>query len=239
MIDIGTTDFYFATPKPSKPDLEKYSLLLFDQWEAGVERKLILPDYSLSLEVEEGSINGSGKVAASLAALYFGIATYGSFISGLKTIKEQVVGVSNYLVEKAEQQLGGHVEPPRVRKYGGTLGSLQRLFVKVQRGEISPEQATKEAEMLLGENAGQSPEFMSELDKSFKETPRFYQQIGFPFEKYDAPPTLAHIESNQSHKRPRMPRVPGPPSPPPASHLRVEVWRESKKHIKSFRTITI
>lgn len=183
-----------------------------------------------------------GKVAASLTALYVGIATYGSFISGLRTIKEQVVTVSDYLVEKAEQQLGSDAGPPRVRKYGGTLGSLQRLFVKVQRGEISPEQATKEAELLLGENAEESPEFMNDLAKSLKTTPRFHQQIGFPFEEYDVFRTVAQIENNQKHDRPRTsrtPRAPGTPSPPPASHLRVEVWRESKKHSKNFRTITI
>lgn len=239
MIDIGTTDFYFSAPQLSKSDLEKYSLLLFDHWEAGVEENLIIPDYSLSLEIEEGSIKGGGKLAASLTALYVGIATYGSFVSGLKIIKEQVVTVSDYLVQKAEQQLGSNAGPPTVRKRGGTLGSLQRLFVKVQRGEISPEQATKEAKLLLGENAEASPEFMDDLAKSFKTIPRFHQQIGFPFEEFAVLPSVAQIENNQKHDRPKTPRVPSRPSPPPASHLRVEVWRESKKHSKNFRTIII
>lgn len=93
--------------------------------------------------------------------------------------------------------------------------------------------------MLLGENAGESPEFMNDLAKSFKTTPRFHQQIGFDFEEYDVFPTVAQIENNQKYDRPRTPRAPGTPTPPPASHLRVVVWRESKKHSKNFRTMTI
>lgn len=239
MIDIGSTDFYFVAPQLSKSELEKYSLLLFDRWDADVEKNLILPDYSLSLKIEEGSIKGGGKIAASLAAIYFGVSSYGSFVSGLKIIIEQVTTVGDYLVQKAEQELGGNVDPTKVRRRSGTLGSLQRLFIKVQRGELSPEQATKEAELLLGENSEESQEFLNDLTKSFKTVPRFHQQIEFPFEKFDMPSSLTQIEKNQKHDYPITPGVPRKPSPPPTSHLRVEVWRESKKHNKNFRTIIV
>jgi len=80
---------------PSLPpqDFESYSTNLFDEWEKSVERTLILPDYSISLEVEEGSIKGGGKIAVALSAPYFGIGNYGSFISGLETIRGATVKI--------------------------------------------------------------------------------------------------------------------------------------------------
>jgi hypothetical protein len=144
MIDIGTTEFYFAVPSFSRQELEQCSLQLFDRWEMSVADNLVIPDYSLSLGVENGSIKGQGRIAVVLGALYFGIGNYGSFISGLKTIRDQVSVVSDLFVESAKQQLGTDFGAAKVRKRSGALGSLQRLFVKVQRGEITPEEATKE-----------------------------------------------------------------------------------------------
>ena len=150
MIAIGTTEFYFAAPNFPRSRLEKYSLTLFDSWELSVERNLLLPDYSLSLEIEEGSINGKGKLAAGLFALYVGIANYGSFISALQIIRDQITTVSDVLIETAGKEVGMQHGTLKVRKRSEVLGALQRLFVKVQRGEISPEQAIVEAELLIG-----------------------------------------------------------------------------------------
>lgn len=98
MIGIGSTDIYIDTPKLSRKDLEEYSRSLFDQWEVYVDGNLELDDYSLSLSVEDGSVKAYGKIAVfSLSALYIGIGQYGSFISGLQTIKRQVNDVSEYV----------------------------------------------------------------------------------------------------------------------------------------------
>lgn len=233
MIDIGTTDFYFAEPHLSKAELEKYSVHLFDRWEHSVERNLLIPDYSLALQVEEGSIKGKGKIAVALGALYFGIGNYGSFISGLQTIREQVVIVGDFLAEKAEQQIGSRAGTPKVRKRSGTLGSLQRLFVKVQRGELTPEQATREAEALIGNEAKDSPEFMVSLAQSLSEAPRFHQQVVLPLEGVeDVPPA----EPSDKERKNRLPTGPVWPAP---THLRIEVWRESKRQVKKVRVVNI
>lgn len=232
MIDIGTTDFYFAVPHLSKRQLERYSLQLFDFWEDSIESNLLIPDYSLSLEVEEGSIKGRGKIAVALGALYFGVGNYGSFISGLQTIRDQVVTVSDYLAEQAEQQLGPRTGPAKVRKRSGTLGSLQRLFVKVQSGELTPEQATAEAEALIGVDANDSPEFMASLAQSLQQAPKFHEQIPLPLEGLEDAPRDT-LPEKEPHRRPSAPYWPLP------SHLRVEVWRESKKQKKNFRTTNV
>lgn len=232
MIDIGTTDFYIAVPSLSKRKLEKYSMHLFDRWERNIEQKLLIPDYSLALQVEEGSIKGSGKIAALLGALYLGIGNYGSFISGLQTIREQASAVGDFLAEAAEEQLGYRSSTTRVRKRSGTLGSLQRLFVKVQRGEMTPEQAMKEAEVLLGGEAQTSPEFMQRMNQSLAEAPLFHQQVPLPLEGAEDVPQRP-IEKD------RVPRRPYDPVWPPPTQFRVEVWRESKKEKKNMRIVTL
>jgi hypothetical protein len=233
MIAIGTTDFYFSLPSPSRLQLEKYSLQLFDHWAQRIDHRLLLPDYSLSLEVEEGSISGKGKVAAGLAALYMGISSYGSFISGLQIIRDQVSVVSDILADAAKQNIQSHYGAAKVRKRSETLGSLQRLFVKVQRGDMTPEEATIEAELLIGENALDSPEFMSSLAKSFAQAPKFHEQVPLPLD--GAEDTL---QQEQPEKE-RSPRRPTLPSRPLLTHLRVEVWRESKQQKKNYRTINV
>lgn len=233
MIDIGTTDFYFAVSNLSKRQLERYSLQLFDRWERNVENNLLIPDYSLLLEVEEGSIKGKGRIAVMLGALYFGIGNYGSFISGLQIVKDQVVTVSDFLAETAEQQLENRLGSSKVRKHSGTLGSLQRLFVRVQRGEITPEQATKEAGVLIGEDAQDSPEFMAGLAQALAQAPRFHEQVPLPLEY------LEDIPYDGQPEKDRRPRRPSTPLWPIPMHLRVEVWRESKKQKKNFRTVNV
>ncbi len=233
MIDIGTTEFYFAVPSLSRPELEQYSLQLFDRWEMSVADNLVIPDYSLSLEVENGSIKGQGRIAVVLGALYFGIGNYGSFISGLQTIKGQVAVVSDFFVETAKQQLGTNFGTVKVRKRSGTLGSLQRLFVRIQRGEITPAEATKEAEKLIGDDSQESPDFMSSLSQSLAQTPRFHEQTQLPLE--DADGTLTDSQPGKE----RLPRRPSAPPWPIPTHLRVEVWRESKKQQKNFRIVKV
>lgn len=233
MIDIGAVDFYFPAPTLSKGALETYSLELFDRWELNVESKLFIPDYSLSLVIEEGSIKGKGYIYAALTTLYFAIGNYGSFISGLQTISAQVVTVSDFLTKTAEQPLIPNLGEKKIRKQSGTLGALQRLFVKVQRGEITPEQATKEAEILIGEDAKDSPEFMASLAKALAQAPQYHQQVPLPLEYLEKFPLGSRPEKDRARRQPSAPPW------PISTHLRVEVWRESKKQQKNFRIVNV
>lgn len=232
MIDIGTTDFYFPVSNLSKRQLEKYSTHLFDRWERSLENNLHVPDYALSLQVEEGSIKGSGRIAVLLGALYLGIGNYGSFISGLQIIREQASSVGDFLAEAAKNQLGYRGEKSKIRKRSGTLGSLQRLFAKVQRGEMTAEQATIEAATILGDDAHTSPDFMRWLSQSLNEAPVFHQQIPLPLEGAEEIP----LEQPDKERIPRLPQV---PAGPPPVHFRVQVWRESKKDKKNVRVVTL
>ncbi|WP_156717518.1 hypothetical protein [Pseudomonas sp. FH1] len=124
MLSIGETDFYIAVPSLPKHKFEKYSKNLFDDWEEYIGKALKLSDYALSLEVEEGSIKGSAKIAAAVGAIYLGIGQYGSFISGLQTIQGQVSSIGDFLATRAASPFQPNVTKPKIKKHAGTLGMV-------------------------------------------------------------------------------------------------------------------
>lgn len=234
MIDLGTTDFYIATPSMPRSEFERYSTHLFDDWENHVGQILSLPDYSLVLEVEEGSVKGGGRIAVVLGALYLGIGNYGDFVQGIQTIRGQISSVGDYLAEQAAIPFKSSGCEAQVKKRGGSLGQLQRLFNKVQRREMTPEQAMIEAEAMFGEEASSVPGFMCDLQKSLEKLPLFHQQISLLPE-----PTEQELEvsTRENERKPRPSRQ--IPSAPPPQHIRVEVWRESKKGQRKVRVIQL
>jgi hypothetical protein len=237
MIDIGATDIYIGVPSMPREEFEEYSTRLFDEWEAYVEKTLQLPDYHLSLEVEEGSVKAHGKIVGTLAAVYFAIGNYGSFISGLQLIRDQFSAVSNFLVEQSVVPFDDKNVKPKVRKSGGSLARLQGLFGKVQRGDITIEQAMQQAEILFGDDATAAPEFMQDLQKSFEQVPLFPIQL--PLDLEIAEEQIAMLAGDKTPKaRPYLP-LPSTPNMPLPQHFRVEIWRESKKGQRHVRVIKL
>lgn len=234
MIDLGGTDFYIDVSSMPRHEFERYSTKLFDEWEMYVEKVLKLPDYALALEVEEGSIKGGGKITVVLGALYIGIAQYGSFISGVQTIRGQISSIGDFLVARATVPFSNHEVQPKVRRYGGSLDRLQKLFIKVQQGKVTAEKAMIEAEIIFGDEAENAPEFMRKIKSSLEETPLLAQQLALPLNTFEQE---AIMQLSDKKKRPRSPR----PSPeiPLGQQFRVEVWRDSKKDKRNIRVIQL
>lgn len=180
MIDLGGTDLYINVPSLPREEFERYSTNLFDEWESYIGKILKIPDYALALEIEEGSIKVSANIAAYIAAIYIGIGQYGSFMSGAQTLLGQISSASDYLAAHAVAPFSSIKDKPRITKYSGSLGRLNRLFVKVQQGNITAEQAMIEAELLFGEDVGSEPDFMNELKASFVNTPTLAKQLKLP-----------------------------------------------------------
>ena len=232
MIELGTTSFYIQIPSLPSRELESFSTSLFDTWEGDVERALDLNDYALSLRIEEGSVKGLGKIATALGALYIGIGQYGSFVNGLQVIRSQVQTATTALTDNALSRLPEPSEAPKIRRSGAVLAKLHTLFHKVQRGQLSADDAMRKASALLGDDGAGSPEFMSALQSALQDAPLFPQQISLPY----TPPDGAATELD------RRQRVPAPPQPlplPPVDHFRVEVWRDSKKSQRHVSLIKI
>lgn len=233
MAVIGSTDFYIGVRSLPKRQFQEYSAHLFDEWEIYVDRELQLPDYSLSLVVEEGSIKAVGRIAAALGVLYIGIGQYGSFISGLQIIQGQVRTVSGYLGERAGAPFQSSREKPKVRRSGGSLARLQTLFVKVQRGELSVDEAMAESERIFGHELDEAIDFKRELRASLEQAPLLPKQLALP---------LADVEGEEIYldQLPRKPRQPLPRQPMPNPDLyRVEIIRGSRRGERSVRVISL
>ena len=228
MLDLSSTTFLIDTPGLPRRRLERYSTNLFDKWDLYISKIVAIPDYSIALEVEEGSIKGKGKIAVALGALYLGIGTYGSFTSGLQTIRDQVVTASNYLADQANSPFDADMT---VNRKGGIATQLRRLFTRVQSGQISVEEAMIEAEKLIGENAKDSPEFMNALRDSLRAAPKHHQQSDLGLEI----PDFAEPSPDEANHEPK-PQVPRPPVAP-APHFRVVVWRDSRREERHIRVL--
>lgn len=234
MIDLGATDFYIDVPSLPRHEFERYSTKLFDEWEAYVEQVLKIPDYSLALEVEEGSIKGGAKIATALCALYIGIGQYGSFISGLQTIQGQISSIGDFLATHATMPFSSGKVKPRIKKHNGSLGELQRLFFKIQQGKITAEQAMLEAEVMFGDEAKSEPDFMDEMKNSFENTPLLAKQLNLPLNTFEQD---VFLQINNKKRQPRSPRP--RPEPPIGQQFRVEVWRDSKKEKRKVRVMQL
>jgi len=231
MIDLGSTGFLIQVPSLPEAELTELSSVLFDSWESYVGDTLSIPDYSLFLQVEEGSIKGMATAGAFLYAVYMGIGNYGSFISGLQTINKQLNDVRGYLADEAGRTFPCQGVKPSTKKRGGSLASLQRLFVKVQKGELTPEAAMAQAEVLLGDEVSTVPGFQSDLENALRSCPRFPEQLPLPLADDDSQ-VLPNPKGPSRSPRPR-------PQLGPALQFRVEVWRESKTRRKETRVVRL
>ncbi|MCX7176712.1 MAG: hypothetical protein NT159_22890 [Proteobacteria bacterium] len=234
MIDLGSTDFLIQVPSLPEAKLASLSTSLFDSWESYVEGSLSIPDYSLFLQVEEGSIKGLAKMGAVLYAVYLGIGNYGDFISAIKTINEQLNATREYLAEEAARTFPCQESNTTTRKRGGSLAALQRLFVKVQRGELTPNDAMAQAETLLGNEAATVPGFQRDLENALRTCPRFPEQLSLPLSDLPEDELQTLLDSKRPSRTPRPKPVLGP-----TLQLRVEVWRESKSKRKETRIIRL
>jgi hypothetical protein len=222
MLDVVTTSFYIKSADFSRRDFENFSTELFDEWEKDVKSHLYLPDYSLTLIVEEGSIKGGEKIAASAAALYFAIGNYGDFISGLQTIQQQASYVADTLFDQAKQSFGCSSARGNSKKNGGEVFYLKRLFERVQSGHMSPDEAMSEVRNRWGDEAASSPKFLTELASNLADAPRYPEQLTLSDESWES------CFGGDIQEREPRPRVPHEPHIPIPQHYRIEISRPSK-----------
>lgn len=204
-----------------RDDFRRYSTELFDRWDARVAEELALGDYSLRLELEEGSIEGVAWVGAGLSALYAGIANYPSFLEGLAKIRGQIREAGDYVANEAAQPFTRLNLKPRITRRSGIPGQLQRLFVRVKRRELDVDEAMREAEQLIGADAVASPQFMRELSHSLSLVQKVPEQLFLPMDLPEELPTAPTIPTARRTKPPIE-------TPAPTQQLKVEVWRESR-----------
>lgn len=222
MLEVITTSFYIKAPAFEKEDFAHYSTQLFDEWDSYVESHLNLPDYAVTLVVEEGSIKGAGKVAATLGALYLAIGNYGGFVSGVQAIRDQASYVTNALFDQAKQQFGCKSTRGNSKQSSGEIYYLKNLFERVQRGHITADQAVAEVQDRWGKDATSSPEFLNDLARSLDKAPRHPEQLPMS-EEFWGP--CDEVDTPLRKPKPKVPRAPEFPIP---QHYRIEIFRPRK-----------
>jgi hypothetical protein len=229
VIDLGSAKFLIRIPTLSEEQLDAYSTELFDSWERYLEEHVSIPDYSLYLEVEEGSVKGIGKIAAGLSALFVGIGQYDGFVSGVNTISAQIQASSDFLIKNAVEPFIEQTPNHKCRKSSGQLGKLERLLRRVQSGSLTPEDAAAKAEEIFSEDAGDCPEFMNSMQQAFVGAPPTPEQLDLDI---DIP--LVDSESSRLAAIPRLP-LPDRPALPSREKYRVEIWRSSKRQRREIK----
>lgn len=221
MLNLVSADFNFSIASVDASQLEVLSNSLFDEWGSYVDQALTLPDYSLFLQVEEGSIIGRGQIMAGAKALVIGLTAYGGLMSGIDIVNKQLKSTNRFLAEQAQAVFACPDSRATVIKRGGAPASLQRLFSRVQKGELTPDEATILAQSILGEDESEIPGFFEVMSKAFHECPNLPKQEQLPFDDI--------VEETQIELIKKVPKTPKRRPPDiPSLHYRVEVWRESK-----------
>lgn len=222
MLDVVTTTFYLKAAQFEKNEFEHYSTALFDEWDSYVETHLDLADYSVSLIIEEGSIKGAGKIAATAGVLYLALGNYGGFISGVQTIREQASYVTNALFDQAKHRFGCKSTRGNSKQSGGEIFYLKNLFERVQRGQVTPDQAVAEVQNRWGKEAASSPDFLEDLAVGLAKVPRHPEQLPLSSEFWEP------CEGIKAPGREPMPKLPRAPEFPNPQHYRIEIYRPRK-----------
>jgi len=227
MLNIGQTSFDIRVPSLPRDKFESYSTKLFDVWEREVARAMPFDDYAISLEIEEGSIIGKGKIAVAAGVLYFGIGNYGSFISGLETIYGQVTYVGESLFQAAKAPVGGNSTRASKRTNAGAISKMRRLFEGVRSGSLTVDDAMHEFETMLGDELHENAEFVREMRSQLETAPSYPEQLSLAQEDWE--------EGELSGPLKKVPRTPKRKPEPPPEHFRIEIWRESRNERKQIK----
>jgi hypothetical protein len=222
MLDVVKTSFYIKAPAFDRDNFAQYSTDLFDQWDTYVEAHLDLPDYAVALAVEEGSIKGWGRIAATAGALYIAIGNYGDFISGVQTIRQQASYVTDALFDQAKRSFNCNSTRGNSKQSSGEIYYLKNLFDRVQAGRLTSDQAVAEVQSRWGADAENSHELLEDLATSLARAPRHPEQL----------PLLDYFpETCETVVKPPQAPPPSPlrrPEPPIPQHYRIEIVRPRK-----------
>jgi hypothetical protein len=231
MLTIGQTRFDIRVPSLPRDRFESYSTNLFDVWEREVAGSLPFDDYSLSLEVEEGSIRGKGKIAVAAGVLYFGIGNYGDFVSGLETIYGQVTYLGERLFQSARSPVGGNSSRASKRTSAGAVSSMRRLFEGVRSGSLSVDDAMNEFQTLLGDELAENSKFVEDMRSQLEAAPSYPEQLSLARDDWE--------EGDLSDLPQRIPRSPRRKPEPSPEHFRIEIWRESRNDRRKVKFTTV
>lgn len=223
-LEIGLTEFTLDVPIMPAKALEAYSSRVFDRWESRLAADVPLPDYSLHLEIVEGSLKGKGRIWVATAKFVAAVSVSGGLISAVKEISWAVRSGGTYLAQVAAEPYAD-VEPHlRVKRSTAKLGEIERLITRVQSGQLERGEAAILAQALFEEDEPGAAELATIVCNTIGTVQRTPTQLVLPLEEFE---TLMISKPETPSPPPRRPK---PKSEVPLpERFRAEVWRESKK----------
>ncbi|MDV3470182.1 hypothetical protein RZA67_15780 [Stenotrophomonas sp. C3(2023)] len=225
MLELIVTSFNFSDLRLSELEIREHSNEVFDAWARDIEERLLLPDYSIALVVEEGSIKGKGKILVAATALYGGICSYGSFVSGVETIARQASAASDFLYKNAQSAFNCTSPREGSRRHSGEAFYMKKILDRVSRGQISAEHAAVELSSRWEKLDPGNSVSLHDLAAELTTIPRDPQQLELDTRGWP------DCEG-------KPPKVPQPRKPPNDngnridSHLRIEISKASRRDPK-------
>ena len=147
----------------------------------------------------------------------------------MQTIREQVSYVTNALFDQAKHRFGCKSTRGNSKQSGGEVVYLKNLFERVQRGQITPDQAVAEVHDRWGHEAASSPDFLKDLATSLVQAPRYPEQLIMSDEFWEP---CADAKPLEREPRPKLPHI---PETPISQHYRIEISRPRKGDSKKVK----
>ncbi len=225
----------------TQDELKEVANYAFDLASSAMPKYLKIKDTEIHVRIEEGSLKSKITIGAALSTLYFGIATYGSFVRGVNTIVDQLHDVTHYI----NQEMIKHLKPGKQgiiarRNSTGVPGKLQKLFKEVEQGKLSADDATTMALSLLRQSSEGIPE---EIEKDIKKSVSEIKpnQTLYDEERIEVPaeeiPSEAKKDKQPFKQRKYPLDIPFHDRPRRRRKLGVEVWKtplDSKRKIRYY-----
>lgn len=186
-------------------------------------------DVEIHVWVEQGSTNYRTKILAGLTALYFGIANFDGFVSGLERINDLGQKTINYITENTVKN-----SKSQIIRISGSIGlseKLTKILKDIQAGKLTPEQGTNKVLKLLQIEVG-SPQEKKRVFEDFQAAIGDVTIQGEQLEMF--PEAIYVIEDNPKKPRKSLPFK----NEEKPSLQGVEIWYDRKSGRREIRRYT-
>jgi hypothetical protein len=157
---------YTRTLEPS--EVEAAAARLLEAAERAAQRHFGDRYERLRITVVARIEGGSTRTWVTIGALLTALNSYGNLRQSIDYLVKDAQSVGQAILSETSHSLGINEHPAGQQKRLGVPGRLRRLFVRVEKGELSPEEATSQAVRLLERHGG--------ID-SMSEVPRLARQL--------------------------------------------------------------
>ncbi len=219
MIIVAEAYFRFSRTLPGEAlDRDAEAILLFA--EQLVRDRYVDRYQSYVFRVQVRIERGSTRIWVTVTALVGVLTVYGDIRQSLEFLVKDAAYIGSTVFPTVADKLG--MAPEYSQKRRGIPGKLLRLFVRVESGELSPEEATSLATSILLREGG--PEVIYEA-------PGITERLSSEFREASGHLSLNLLAQQVPSSVPNVPDLP-PPSLPPQRRIGIVMSRDEKGKLR-------